>query len=84
MDCASVTVRFCMLCGELIRMGRVRNRTEFCEAVGLKVSNYLLMEKGVRTVPLSRVCGAVSVYGVSVAWLFHGEGSVFRGGECDG
>lgn len=79
MNIEDIARRFCLVCHALVDSGRVANKTEFCSTVNLRVSNYNLIEKGVRTACLGRVCDVVNVYGVSVVWLMTGEGSMFEG-----
>lgn len=79
-----VARRFCLVCHEAVRLGLAVNKTEFCNSVNLRVQNFNLIEKGVRTVCVGRVCDLVNVYNVSLVWLFRGEGDMFVKEVCDG
>ena len=69
-----VTQRFVDAYYQLYALRKVKNKKEFCETVDILPSNYVLVEKGKRSVAVSHICNLISNFNINPNWIMLGIG----------
>lgn len=70
-----VNQRFSQIYYNLYALRIVSSRKEYGDSLG--IFNYSYIESGKRKLSLKTICDVANLYGVSINWLFTGEGEMF-------
>lgn len=69
-----VTVRFVEAYYQLYALRKVKNKKEFCDKVEICPSNFVLVEKGKRSVAVPHICNLISSFNINPNWIMLGIG----------
>ena len=69
-----VTQRFVDAYYQLYALRKVKNKKEFCEKVDIFPSNFVLVEKGKRSVAVPHICNLISNFNIKPNWIMLGIG----------
>ena len=80
---AGITERFNIARKYILGFGLqgIELEKDFAESIGEYAQNLSKYEKGLRTPTLDNIGRLCSIYGISLRWVFFGEGDMFEKGE---
>jgi len=73
-----ITHRFVQSYYKLYGLRIIKSKKEFCEIVGSAPSNFISMEKGMRSPTIENLYLLIKKLGISPGWIMIGEGDFIK------